>query len=896
MADLFQKLKAKRRQLSSQLKDPAAAGVWKMVVDKYSDQAHFIYELLQNADDAAAAYVRIHLFSDRLVFIHNGSVRFSISDVDTEENDPNIGHLNAITSIGATSKHGGNKIGKFGVGFKSVFQYTDTPHIEDDFFSFRIVDFIVPEEEDPVVSDRKMGETLFCIPFKNPEVAFREISETLMSLNKPLLFLHSMSSIQWDSHDGQVGYYSRESTITRTFGDTNYAFVIRRQNYNNEMGVEYLHSFSRNLSNIKDDVQMGTVAFLSDEKGHLQISQRKHNAFCFFSTKERTDLNMIVHAPFLLTNSREGIKRGEEWNHFLIDRLACLAADSLEYLCQIGEYYQAPLIDDNLFDIVPIDRSLFFKKEKSGYVPVNPFYPFYDRFVEKLSTAKLFLSDDGRYVDRKHTRFASEQALIELFSTEKYAEMQRSEEEQTKAWCFLSLYKEGDANLKAHLQNILSYIKENGLISSYVTPELIVDSLTGDFVKCQDIDWLKEFYAYLVSHNELFDKKGAEIRTKQFILCSDGSVAAPYQLDGTPALFLSGGIENKFLSVHHELLEDTRCKKLFSLLGLTHPGLFAEIELYTIGEYRDGLVDVLDKETIYRNLNSFVECFSSFNFLDDRKNNFVALFDGVPIFPTVDKRGVPSLCAATDVYVDTPDLKAYLSNVPDVHFLDKSLVEQAFLPEKRESFYKFASALGVNFNLKMVMVSRNPEQSILEKFDLTPKSLRQYDNGAQVIKDKEIEGFSDFFKNITRESSKAFFNLLSELIQRQSSYMFQLSLEGEYRYVEKAKQNFTEEKIHHTTAWYSIFKEPWIFNLHGQLVTPSAIGSVNNLSGMYDISSPDILFFLGISGDSSLTGLNPEQRRAVLLVRAFEECGVSIEQLEEKVSELRKKDKDDAQF
>ena len=161
MADLFQKLKAKRRQLSSQLKDPAAAGVWKMVVDKYSDQAHFIYELLQNADDAAAVYVRIHLFSDRLVFIHNGSLHFSISDVDTEENDPNIGHLNAITSIGATSKHGGNKIGKFGVGFKSVFQYTDTPHIEDDFFSFRIVDFIVPEEEDPIVSDRKSGETLF---------------------------------------------------------------------------------------------------------------------------------------------------------------------------------------------------------------------------------------------------------------------------------------------------------------------------------------------------------------------------------------------------------------------------------------------------------------------------------------------------------------------------------------------------------------------------------------------------------------------------------------------------------------------------------------------------------------------------------------------------------------
>ncbi|MCB9018069.1 MAG: hypothetical protein WCQ55_00545 [Paludibacteraceae bacterium] len=892
MADLFQKLKEKRRQLSSQLKDPAAAGVWKMVVDKYSDQAHFLYELLQNADDAAASYVRIHLFSDRLVFIHDGSIHFSISDVEQEESGAEIGHLNAITSIGASSKHGGNKIGKFGVGFKSVFQYTDTPHIEDDNFSFHIVDFIVPEEEEPVVSDRKCGETLFSIPFRNPAVAFGEIVEKLKVLNKPLLFLHSLNSIKWDSHDGQVGFYTKESTVGRMFGNTEYAFVVRHWNCNNETGVEYLHNFSRNLSPLNGDAQMGTVAFLSDEKGRLLISKMRENAFCFFSTKERTDLNMIVHAPFLLTDSREGIKRGEEWNRYLIDQLARLAADSVEYLCQIGDHYRAPIIDDNLFDLVPMDRSCFFKKEKDGYVPISPFHPFYDRFVEKLSTGRVFLSADGSYVDRVHTRYATDKALIPLFPTDKYAEMTKNVAELSKSWTFLSLYEDADAGHNARLHNILSYIHDNGLISTLVTPDTIVDGLNGDFMKCQDLDWLKDFYAYLISHGELLEKKGAVIRNKPFILCSDGSVAAPYQPDGSSALFLSGGMENKFLSVHPELLGDDRCKRLFSMLGLTHPGLFAEIELYTIGKYRDGLVDISDREAIYRNLNSFVECFSSFNFMDDRRNNFVALFDGVPIFPTVDKRGVPSFCSAADVYVDIPDLKAFLANVQSVHFLDKGVVEEAFLPEKRESFYKFASALGANFSLKIVSVSRNADQPMLDKLGLSPKSLRQYDNGAQIIKDKEIAGFSDFGRNITRESSEAFFNLLSDLIQRQSSYMFQLSLEGDYRYVERARQNYTEEKIHHTTAWHSIFSEPWIFNLHGDVVRPSDIGSVNNLSGMYDISSPDILFFLGISGDSSLSGLTPEQRRAVLVVRAFEESGVSVEMLEEKANCLRKeKDK-----
>ena len=35
-------------------------------------------------------------------------------------------------------------VGKFGVGFKAVFQYTETPHIYDPNFQFKISKFIVP--------------------------------------------------------------------------------------------------------------------------------------------------------------------------------------------------------------------------------------------------------------------------------------------------------------------------------------------------------------------------------------------------------------------------------------------------------------------------------------------------------------------------------------------------------------------------------------------------------------------------------------------------------------------------------------------------------------------------------------------------------------------------------
>ena len=51
-------------------------GVKNSIAEKYSDQAHFIYELLQNADDAKATSARFVLSEDKLVFAHNGTRRF----------------------------------------------------------------------------------------------------------------------------------------------------------------------------------------------------------------------------------------------------------------------------------------------------------------------------------------------------------------------------------------------------------------------------------------------------------------------------------------------------------------------------------------------------------------------------------------------------------------------------------------------------------------------------------------------------------------------------------------------------------------------------------------------------------------------------------------------------
>src|SRR3984957_8257571 len=49
--------------------------------DFYPDRAHFVYELLQNAEDAGATEVKFTLKQDRLVCEHDGSRAFTEADV-----------------------------------------------------------------------------------------------------------------------------------------------------------------------------------------------------------------------------------------------------------------------------------------------------------------------------------------------------------------------------------------------------------------------------------------------------------------------------------------------------------------------------------------------------------------------------------------------------------------------------------------------------------------------------------------------------------------------------------------------------------------------------------------------------------------------------------------------
>ena len=72
-------------------------GIRHSTIEKYPDPVHFVYELLQNAEDQCATEAQFQLFADHLVFCHNGSP-FTRQDV---ENITGIGNSNKLQEANA---------------------------------------------------------------------------------------------------------------------------------------------------------------------------------------------------------------------------------------------------------------------------------------------------------------------------------------------------------------------------------------------------------------------------------------------------------------------------------------------------------------------------------------------------------------------------------------------------------------------------------------------------------------------------------------------------------------------------------------------------------------------------------------------------------------------------
>lgn len=378
------------RQLLEGLAAKGGEGLREFLTQLYPDRAHFLYELLQNAEDAGATNVRFELTGDRLIFAHDGTRLFTLDDIDS------------ITNVAASTKRDDHtRIGKFGVGFKAVYDFTDTPEIHSGDFKFKIVKLFYPEDQIETSNPGALSDyaTIFFLPFdraeKSPEAAYEQISDGLSGLpSTTLLFLRNICSITYTSDDGSDGSIERVNlddrtlTLRTTRGSVaeesrwlkiEHTADVANDDQDGETSATIAAAFQLDAE-VKKTAKPGRTIVAKSGRSKLKfVPVETGEVSIFFPTaSERSGLKFHIHAPFESIVSRDSI-RDTAVNRELIDAIGTLVADYAVELIAGGG------ISNSFLDLFPLDSD-----------PLDPkFLPIRNAITETFTMNAITPSRSG---------------------------------------------------------------------------------------------------------------------------------------------------------------------------------------------------------------------------------------------------------------------------------------------------------------------------------------------------------------------------------------------------------------------------------------------------------------------------------------------------------------------
>ncbi|MDE7167256.1 MAG: AAA family ATPase [Clostridia bacterium] len=884
----FEALKKDRADSDRVLQKTSMRGVKTSVVEKYSDQAHFIYELLQNADDAGATEANFELYSNKLIFKHNGTRLFSVSNPDTEDIDTvngNLGDINAITSI-ANSNKTAAEIGKFGVGFKSVFQYTKTPKIYDPHFRFYIDNFIVPIEIENDLAERKPNETAFEFPFnheeKSKEDAYSDIATKLSNLKLPILFLTNLKFVYYHLPDKaeHFGIYGKSTELSTENNDTKIELIKLTHNVEEDLQDKRLWLFTRKYNDLKY-----SIGFFVDETGKL--TPVKERAFCFFPTKEETKLNFIIHAPFLLTDSREGIKATAPHNKNMISLLSELAADSLVLLRDIGIERKTRLIDDNIIDIIPFNENEF--------NPINDgekisFIPFFTAIKKKFETEELLPAEDG-YVSKINAYWAAVTRLTEVFGNEQLALLCHNPQAK---WVFTSLGRENtqrkneDSPISSYIDDITKmWLDESALLKGRSTGNIfsgirkIFAGVDSKFIKNQSIDWLHNFYKWIAERNQRIET----IKQLPIFLDKNGNAVAAYHSDGSLNLFFDVEDNNIYTTVNAELMKNEETVAFLQKLGIKTPALKDEIYSIILPQYEDGE----DIET----LPHFKKIFDYYKSCPQSElTDFIEKIREVEFVLYSSKAdGTTYRGKAQNLYFPNRELLEYFETAPDTKFVKIDEYKQIVKDSDEKHLYDFLKLLGVKSEIEL------KTECPINYFDVQKYGLPQPTRSTSALRYTQtyLDGFdeilSEIIKNKNLYKSICLWNALLRICKINGNSLSCLE-RGKCSYF----YYFSKTEWFTSTIKTQLLISKWLFNPNNEFVSPLEI-NVDELRNYYEadtIEAKALIEFLSVNEKSLQTEpeeeLTEEQRRQLELDNILKEYNVnSPQELAEILRKLTKK-------
>ena len=504
----------------------------------YSERTHFIFELIQNAEDAGATEIAFELFADRLELRHDGRP-FTEDDV------------RGVCGVGQSAKAGDlTAIGKFGIGFKSVYAYTKTPRVHSGDEHFRIGNYVrpYPEESGPAEG------TLFVFPFDHDEVpaavAAREIAAALAAIQpRTLLFLRSIGRLR--ARGTGVPASVIERSVEAGMGPRR--ITLSR---NGRPAEEWL-AWQRRAEGLGRPAPPVEIAFRV-QAGRL-VPSGSSPLIVFFPTEKETFLGFLAQGPYRTTPARDNVPGHDPANQVLVRETTALLCDVLRWLRDEGQ------LTVDVLTALPLEEARF----PAG----SMFRPLFEAVRDLLTAEPLIPVAGGGYGVAVDLALAGPE-VQELLTPGQLGALCGADR---PIWF-------AEESITEHLTPALWRYLRDEIGTDEITPADVVGLLTGEFLQAQADEWIARLYGFLSAHSALWP----QARAKPIIRLEDGRQVVPFDDQGRPAVYLPGPAASSLPTVRRAVAGTPAARPFLEALNLTEPDLIAEVLQIVLPRY-DGL-------------------------------------------------------------------------------------------------------------------------------------------------------------------------------------------------------------------------------------------------------------------------------------------------------------------
>ena len=508
----------------------------RLLPHRYGDRTHFIYELLQNAEDALAR---------RTGWTGPRSVHFDLSPAELRVRHFGLpfdeADVRSICGIGESTKDPGvTEIGRFGIGFKSVYAFTDRPEVHSGREHFAIERYVLPVAA-PEFVPRAPEETVFVLPLRASAHA-GEIREAVRRLApRALLFLREIEEIEWRAGDGATGSYLRE---TDTAGDGVRRVKLVGEAAGHRETEQTWLVFAGALPDAAGGVERQVeAAFRLGGEGRPEpVPERDTPLFAFFPTTLPTGLRFRVQGPFRTTLARDNVPLGDAWNEGLIAAVTQVLTGALRWLRDRN------LLDAAALRALPLGRDRF--PDGSLFAPLRA------GAAQALREEPLLPGFGGGFVAGRRARLASPPWIRDLFGPDQLAALFR--DAGGAEWLTEAVPAGRTDELTRALQD------EVGVRTLRL--EDVLRRLDAAFLEAQTDDWVRGLYEAFAEHGV----RGARVADVPLVRLRNGA-HVPARVNGRPAAFLPappGGAAADLPLVSDTVLESPAAARYLRELGL----------------------------------------------------------------------------------------------------------------------------------------------------------------------------------------------------------------------------------------------------------------------------------------------------------------------------------------